>query len=84
MLQRPRSGNSDGQGVVAKKARAKWSPELHQQFINAVNTLGGVNSAPPLDPVRRLSSTAWTVVTLPCRVHSRDMCAKFAAACKHM
>lgn len=48
-LQRPRSGDSDGEGETAvgnaKKARVVWSVEMHQQFVNAVNTLG-VDSAP--------------------------------------
>ncbi len=83
VLQRPRSGESDGQGGDANMARFKWSHESHHQFVNAVNTLG-VDSAPPIDHVRRLSSATWTVVTVPCRVDTRDMCAQFAVACKHM
>ena len=43
-LQRPRSGDSDGEGdgvgCNAKKARVVWSVEMHQQFVNAVNTIG--------------------------------------------
>ncbi len=52
-LQRPRSGDSDGEGGNAKKARVVWSVEMHQQFVNAVNTLG-VDSAPP--PVHRATA----------------------------
>lgn len=49
-MQRQRSGDSDGEGegdgagCHAKKARVVWSVEMHQQFVNAVNTLG-VDSA---------------------------------------
>ena len=69
---------------MRRRRASMWSPELHQQFVNAVNTLGGVDGALPIDPVRRLSSTTWTVVTLLCRVHTCAMCAQFAVACKHM
>ena len=55
-LQRPRSGDSDGEGGNAKKARVVWSVEMHQQFVNAVNTLG-VDSAPPLNSRPQAHST---------------------------
>lgn len=43
-LQRKSGEHSDGEGTSAKKARVVWSVEMHQQFVNAVNTLG-VDSA---------------------------------------
>ena len=39
-VQRKSGEHSDGEGTSAKKARVVWSVEMHQQFVNAVNTLG--------------------------------------------
>ena len=42
-----------------------WSVEMHQQFVNAVNTLG-VDSA-PLALSRTLALDAAILQTLPCQ-----------------
>jgi len=34
------SQDKDSEGNASKKQRVIWSPEMHQQFVNAVNQLG--------------------------------------------
>jgi hypothetical protein len=38
---------SDGMNSADPKPRLRWTPELHERFVDAVTQLGGADSKPP-------------------------------------
>lgn len=63
-----RGGNSQGDsGLVLStdaKPRLKWTPELHQRFIDAVNQLGGAEKATPKTVMRLMGIPGLTLYHL--------------------
>jgi SHAQKYF class myb-like DNA-binding protein len=54
------------------KPRLRWTPDLHERFVEAVTKLGGADSeyphtaCPPRSAACMLSSCTTTTTTMPC------------------
>ncbi|KAF8719430.1 hypothetical protein HU200_024143 [Digitaria exilis] len=63
-----RGGNTQGDsGLVLStdaKPRLKWTPELHQRFVDAVNQLGGAEKATPKTVMRLMGIPGLTLYHL--------------------
>ncbi|KAL7096610.1 hypothetical protein ACP275_10G089600 [Erythranthe tilingii] len=68
-LQGPTSSNNNGDqsGLVLStdaKPRLKWTPDLHQRFIEAVNQLGGADKATPKSVLKLMGIQGLTLYHL--------------------
>ncbi|KAG5063550.1 hypothetical protein JHK85_004733 [Glycine max] len=55
------SGNSASSMVPTRKNRIKWTKDLHEQFVAAVNSLGGPQKAKPKAVLQMMNSKSLTI-----------------------
>ncbi|XP_022640278.1 probable transcription factor KAN4 [Vigna radiata var. radiata] len=55
------SGNSASSMVPTRKKGIKWTEDLHEQFVAAVNNLGGAQKATPKAVLKMMNSKSLTI-----------------------
>ncbi|KAF1873048.1 hypothetical protein Lal_00016168 [Lupinus albus] len=56
------------------KPRLKWTPELHQRFIEAINQLGGAEKATPKSIMRVMGIPGLTLYHLKSHLQAFTFC----------
>ncbi|GLT96156.1 hypothetical protein SLE2022_138010 [Rubroshorea leprosula] len=56
------SNSSSSAAAYSRKTRMRWTPDLHEKFINSVNRLGGAEKATPRAILKLMGSNGLTIL----------------------